>query len=317
MIGRQSAGRARSGVPRRSWTLAFGATCVTVALSGWSGGSAGNAAGGAAAAGRRLRVVVAFYPAAFLARRVGGIRVSTTTLAPPGVEPHDLELTPGQVDDLESADVAVIGGGGFQPVVEDAAGQRDGPTVDLWRSVPAKQRRAGDPHVWLDPVLVLRMVDGIEHAFARVDPRGRGSYARNARALRSDLHLLDARFRAGLAHCARRDVVTSHDAFGYLAREYGLRQRSVSGLAADTEPGPERLAQLADFVRKHHVTTIFTETLVSPRVAKTLASEAGGVHTATLDPLEGLSRARIARGASYLTVMRENLTALRTALGCR
>jgi zinc transport system substrate-binding protein len=140
-------------------------------------------------------------------------------------------------------------------------------------------------------------------------------YARNADAFVAELGALHDRYTQGLAACTRKVIVTAHEAFGHLARRYGLRQEGVAGLSPDAEPDAQRLGQLADLVKRLGVTTVFTEELVSPRIADTLAREAG-VKTATLNPLEGLTDKELARGADYVTVMDQNLTKLERALGC-
>jgi zinc transport system substrate-binding protein len=123
-------------------------------------------------------------------------------------------------------------------------------------------------------------------------------------------------FETGLATCERNLLVTAHEAFGWLARRYGLRQEGIAGIDPESEPSPKRLAELADLVEEEGVTTIFTEDLVSPKVARTLAREAGGIRTEVLSPLESLTEAQRERGDDYLDVMRDNLTKLRAALGC-
>ena len=263
----------------------------------------------AAAEPSRRSVVANFYPVAYAAHRVGGNRVHVTNLTPAGAEPHDLELTPDQIDEILDADVVFDLGHGFQPAVEKAAEQRDGPTVSLLRA------GAKDPHIWLDPVRMERIVRTVQAELTKLDPKGRAVYARNARWFLAQLAALDTRFSQGLANCARKVVVTGHEAFGYLAARYGLRQEGVAGLSPDAEPDAKRLGQLADLVKRLGVTVVFTEDLVSPRIADTLAREAG-VKTETLNPLEGLTDGELARGATYLTVMDQNLAKLRSALGC-
>jgi zinc transport system substrate-binding protein len=257
-------------------------------------------------------VVAAFYPVAWAVGQVGGSRVAVTNLTPAGAEPHDLELTPKQLDTLLDADVAVVMGDDFQPAVERAADQRDGTTVHLLDRLPV---RAGDPHVWLDPVLMRRVVAQVRAALTKADPAGKARYARNATALDAELTALDRRYRDGLATCTRDEIVTAHDAFGYLARRYGLHQEGVAGLAPDSEPDAKRLAQLSDLVTREGVTTVFTESLLSPRIADTLARETG-VRTEVLNPLEGLTDGERGRGDDYLSVMDANLAKLRVALGC-
>jgi zinc transport system substrate-binding protein len=131
-----------------------------------------------------------------------------------------------------------------------------------------------------------------------------------------DLQALDRDYRTGLRHCARREIVTSHAAFGYLAERYRLRQVAITGLAPESEPSPQQLANVVEIVRKTHATTVFFERLVSPRLAETVARETGA-KTAVLDPIEGLTPDEQQHGVDYLTLMRQNLVNLRAALGCR
>jgi zinc transport system substrate-binding protein len=277
------------------------------------------AAGACAGSGEPTRtevgVATAAYPAAFLAERIGGERVQVTDLAPVGAEPHDLELTPAQAEELLVADLAVVIGGGFQPAVEDAADQRDEPVVILLDALSSAVRD-GDPHVWLDPVLMARLTGVVEDALGAADPDGQAAYRRHAKALRADLTRLDEAYRSGLADCERRLLVTSHEAFGYLAARYGLEEEGVAGLSPDAEPDARRLAELADLARREGITTIFTEEQVSPELAETLAREAGGLRTEVLSPLETLTDEERDDGDDYLAVMERNLARLRRALGC-
>jgi len=258
-----------------------------------------------------VEVVAGFYPLAWVAERIGGDRVNVTDLTPAGAEPHDLELTTRQVDDVLDAEVVVVLGDGFQPAVEDAAARRDGPPVEVLEELPDDALAEGDPHVWLDPVLMQDVVRAIEDALVSADPDHESAFRRNADALRGQLRALDETYRAGLATCQRDLVVTAHDAFGYLTDRYGLRNEGVAGLSPDAEPDARRLAELADLARDEGVTTVFTEELLSPEIAETLAREAGGLRTEVLSPLESRSD----RG-SYLAAMEDNLAKIRAALGC-
>jgi zinc transport system substrate-binding protein len=264
---------------------------------------------GPARAADRTSVVASSYPIAWAAQQVGGARVNVTNLTPAGAEPHDLELTPDQIDDVLDATVVFELGRGFQPAVEQAAEQRDGPTVQL---LP---RGTKDPHVWLDPVRMATIVRTVQRHLTAADPQGRATYARNARRVLADLRALDERYRTGLAHCERDVIVTAHDAFGHLARRYHLREEGAAGISPDAEPDAKRIAQLVDLVKRDDVTTVFTESLVSPRIAETLAREAG-VRTETLNPLEGLTAREVRNGDDYVTAMDANLAKLREALGC-
>lgn len=264
-------------------------------LAGCSGGDEADG---------RTEVVAAAYPLAWLATQVAGTDAEVVDLVDPGVEPHDIELTPRQVADLRAADL-VVHLKGFQPAVDDAL--EDTPALDL---ALLQDKGSDDPHIWLDPVRMRAAVIAMTDRLIEVDPDHAEGYRTRGTALAAQLEQLDATFRSSLRGCARKEVVTSHAAFGYLAARYDLVQRGISGLAPDAEPSPADLAQVVRFAREHKVTTIFFETLVDPAVAKTVAEEVGA-RTAVLDPVES-----VRDGDDYLTVMRRNAKALHDALGC-
>jgi len=260
-------------------------------------------------------VVAGFYPFAYVAQRVAGGHAAVTNLTPPGVEPHDLELTPKQVVAVAEADLLVYEQG-FQPAVDDAVAENTtGTTVEVGRVLgrAAASGRPHDPHIWQDPTELIPVANAIAGRLGDADPAHADEYRANAADLVRDLHALDRQFAHGLAHCQRRTFVTSHAAFGHLADRYGLAQVSIAGLDPTAEPSPRRLAQLKRIAEARHLTTIFTETLVSPSLAQTLADEVG-VHTAVLDPIEGLSQTTA--GQNYFSLMRSNLATLRKANGC-
>ena len=272
--------------------------------------------------GGRLEVVTAFYPLRFLAEGIGGDTTSVIDLTKPGAEPHDVELNPRQVAHIADAGVVVYLKG-FQPAVDRAVGQEaPGRALDVASVVPllplhtstggeAETAHGMDPHVWLDPRRFAAMADAISARLAQADPAHAAAYEARGAALHTELDALDAEFAARLQRCSRREIVTSHSAFNYLATRYGLTQVGITGISPEAEPSPRRLAAVAAEARRTATTTIFFETLVSPKVAETLAREVGA-QTAVLDPLEGLTDP----GADYFSVMRGNLAALTTALGC-
>jgi zinc transport system substrate-binding protein len=265
-------------------------------------------------------VLAAAYPFAWAAEQVAGKNATVTNLVKAGAEPHDIELSPRQVASFQDAYVVVYLHG-FQAAVDDAVSQAPkGAALDLTSVVHVQRPDSGlteatstgaDPHVWLDPVRMRAIVDAIAVRLVARDPSHAAAYRQRAAATDAKLFALDALFRRSLQHCARTDIVTSHTAFAYLGRRYGLHQVGIAGLNPDGEPSPGRLAAVARFARSHHVTTIFFESLVDPKLAKTVASEVGA-HTAVLDPVEGVKH-----GDDYLSVMRRNAAELHTALGCR
>jgi zinc transport system substrate-binding protein len=271
---------------------------VALAACGGSGGSA--------------QVVASFYPLAYAAQTIGGPGLEVRNLTPSGAEPHDIELTPRDVAAIQKAKLVLYLSHRFQPAVEDAVKSARGVRLDGLQGLSLAKGvgdEAGktDPHVWLDPLLYARIVRRIGAALGR--PQA-------AAKLAARVDALDGEYRAGLRNCARRTFVTSHAAFGYLAARYGLHQVAITGLDPESEPSAQRLASLAKLVRRLGTKTVFFERLVSPKLAQTVAREAGAT-TAVLDPIEGLTPMESAQGATYLSLMRQNLQALRTALRCR
>ncbi|MFJ7147815.1 metal ABC transporter substrate-binding protein [Streptomyces sp. NPDC100445] len=287
----------------------------------------------------RFDVVASFYPMTFLAERIGGEHARVTTLTSPGQEPHDLEISPRQIAQLEESD-AVLYLKGLQPSVDEAVAQspvgtkidaaglttleehgtevgghapgHDGHQDD---SPAGEGEGAGkDPHIWLDPVKYAQVAEGVGKAFEKADPAHAADYRKNTRTLVGELDALDLEFRQGLAHTRGKVFLTTHAAFGYLAERYGLIEEAVNGLDPESEPSAARVRDLERTARADGVSTVFYETLVSDRTARTLAHDTG-LRTDVLDPIEGITGR--SRGKDYLAVQQANLKALRQALGAK
>lgn len=305
---------------------------ASLALAGCGTSSGSDASGGSGGSGGGLSVLAAFYPLQYVAQQVGGDAVTVDSLTPPGAEPHDLELSPKQVRSIGDADVVVLLGG-LQPSVDEAVAARTPKELVDAAEVPAikdhltqheglleeedahagesDDHEAVDPHFWLDPTLLADLAQPVADALAKADPAHADDFASRAAALTASLGELDTDFSTGLASCKQQVFVTSHTAFGYLADRYHLTQIGLSGLDPESEPSPARLREIADQVKAKGVTTIFTEALISPKVADTLASDLG-ITTAVLDPVESQVDPKV----DYRGVMEKNLEALRTALTC-
>lgn len=277
------------------------------------------------AATPRPLVVASFYPLYDFARQIAGDRAEVVSLVPTGVEPHDWEPSPRDVARVEKAAVFVYNGAGFDPgaerlaknaaagrvvVVEATAGialvaaDPPGHEKEHRRHTdrPEKTEAPRDPHVWLDPTLARAQVETIRAGLAKADPANARHYAAQAAAYAARLTSLHETFVAGLAECRRREIVVSHAAFTYLARRYGLLQVPLMGLAPEAEPSPAELARVVRLVRLLQVKAVFFETLVSPRLAETLAAEVGA-RTLVLNPLEGLTAEEVKAGKDYVGVM--------------
>ncbi len=273
-----------------------------------------------AATSTKLEVIATVYPIQEFARWVGGDRVQVALLVPPGVEAHSWEPTPQDVMGLRHARLFLYNGAGLEPWVTRLLNDTLAPplrVVEVTRGMDLIQKNGRpDPHVWLDPLLAAQEVETIRDALTQVDPQGASLYDANARTARSRLDALDQRFREGLASCQRRELVVSHDAFGYLAKRYGLTLIALAGLTPEVEPSPTQLAQVVKTARRANARTVFVESLVSPRLAETLAREVGA-EVRVLNPIEGLTKNEARDRKDYWRLMEANLDTLQAGLGCR
>ena len=285
----------------------------------------------------KTHVVASFYPFAYVAEQVGGSFVDVENLTSPGVEPHDLELKPKQVGAVLDADL-VIYETHFQAAVDQAVKQAKLPTrkkVDVSHLITLKKTAEElaeqkdhehivehnneqdaslvDPHVWLDPVNMVAITKDVVSKLSAIDSKHAKVFARNGAALEAKLTALDRSFRNGLATCQRKQIVTSHAAFYYLAQRYGLEQISIAGIDPNNEPSGSQLADIIKLVERDKITTVFTEDLVSPKIADTIARDAK-VRTATLSPIEGLTDKT--KDENYVTLMQQNLSRIQAANDC-
>ena len=305
------------------------ATAVLVATALLAGCGAVTADEGAE--GRE--VVASFYPLAWVTEQVAGDDWTVTNLTSPGGEPHDLELSIQATASLSDADLVVYLDG-FQPAVDDAIDTTaEGATLEAAAVVGlqpiADHSEEGhaeddhgdeqehdhgdlDPHFWHDPARMAMLAEAVGEELATLDEANADRYRSAAAELADDLAALDGDYEEGLADCERDTVVVSHDAFGYLAK-YDLQLEPIAGLSPDAEPTPAALAELSDLIGDKGLTTVFSERLASPTMAVALAADLD-VSTGVLDPLEGLTDETA--DEDYLSLMRENLTALQEANGC-
>ncbi|MEU8830898.1 metal ABC transporter substrate-binding protein [Streptomyces sp900116325] len=305
------------------------AGAVALGLTGLSACSTSDAA--ESKNGDKLDVVASFYPMQFLAEEIGGTHVSVTTLTKPGVEPHDLELSPRQIGGLGDADY-ILYLKGIQPAVDDAiaqSGVRN--SVDAAKLTTLEDHgtetggdehghahegegAGADPHIWLDPVKYAEVAKGVGKSLEKADPNHAADYRTNTDALLKKLDALNASYKAGLRTTTTKTFITTHSAFGYLAERYGLVQEGIAGIDPETEPSPARIKDIHSIAEKSNATTVFFETLASDKTAKTVAADTG-LKTDVLDPLEGIT-AR-SKGDNYIEVMQSNLAALQKALGAK
>ena len=315
--------------------------CTSTASSGDSSSKDGS-----------LTVMASFYPLKYLAEKVGGEYVSVTSLTPDGAEPHDLELSPKMVDSLSSADAVIYLAGFQSAVDEAIEQQAPKTVIDVSSAAelveagsdanhPAEEEEAtdetqsgeteahdheghdhaghdhhhdmsADPHFWLDPIRMAKAATLVGDKLAEADSAHADTYKANAKALAEELTTLGDTLVTKTSKCQVKTFVTAHTAFGYLADRTGLTQVGISGLDPESSPSPARLAEIGQIAKEQGVTTIFTESLIDPKVAQTLADDLG-ITTAVLDPIESQTDA----SKDYAAVMQANIDALTKANNCQ
>jgi zinc transport system substrate-binding protein len=272
----------------------------------------------------RLQVTSSYYPLYDFAKNVGGDKVQVTNVTPAGAEPHDYEPSPKALADAQKSEVFIYNGGHMEPWVNNfvkdykQTAVKASAGIDLMTADDEENpsEQVQDPHFWLDPVLAQAIINNIRDGLSQADPANKDFYAKNASEYNAKLAQLDTDYRQGLASCGLHTIISSHDAFSYLGKRYGLTIASIAGVSTEEEPSAAKLVELSQLVKDQDIKYVFFESLVSPRLADTIATETGA-KTLVFDPIEGLTDADQKQGKNYLSVQRENLQNLRTALACR
>lgn len=290
------------------------------------------------ATNEKLSVFTSFYPLYYVATRIGGDHVNVKNIVPAGVEPHDFEPTAKDVVDMSKANLFIYNGSGFEAWVEKALQGFDQSHMTVVQATeglellkneekqheghagetagkPEAEHEHGefDPHVWLDPIKLKAQAEKVKAALVKIDQAHAQDFEKNYEKLATDLDTLDKEFKEMVAAAPKKEFMVSHRAFSYLAHHYGLDQIAISGISPAEEPTPADLKELVEHVKEHHIQYILFESLVSTKVADVIAHETGA-KTAMLNPLEGLTEADEQAGKDYLSIMRDNLKTLKTAL---
>lgn len=264
----------------------------------------------------KLLVVASFYPLYFMSAQIGGVKAEVSNIVPAGAEPHDYEPTVRDMAKMENSRLIILNGNGLEIWSDNLKKIIDNKkTKIITAGTELDATTNTDTHTWLAPLLAQKIVDRIAQGLKQADPPNKNYYQANADALKNKLNSLDVAYKQGLTNCAQKNIITSHAAFGYLASSYGFKQIPITGLSPDAEPSSAELAKIIKFAKDNKIKYVFFESLTSPKLAKTIATEIGAT-TLPLNPLEGLSPEESAQEKNYLSLLRDNLTNLKIALQC-
>jgi len=285
-----------------------------------------------------LQVVTSLFPLYDFARSIAGDKASVTLLLPPGMEPHTYEPKPEEMIRINRAGLFIYTGRYMEPWAEKLVKGLENKTLCVVEAGKLATYRAADfdeehhheaktgeqhehlptdPHIWLDFQNAAIIVDAILEGFIAADSANTDFYRKNADLLKARLAALDGRFRESLASCSTRKLLhAGHYTFGYLTWRYNLEYHSLSGVSSDSEPSASRMASLIKEIRASGAKYLFAEELLSPRLAETLALEAG-VSVLTLHGAHNLSRDEFSKGTTFFDLMEMNLERLQKGLKCQ
>jgi zinc transport system substrate-binding protein len=285
-----------------------------------------------------ISVVASYYPLYDFAKNIGGDKIEVINITPNGSEPHDYEPTPQQLVDIQKSKVFIYNGATFESWTDNIIPEIKGTVVNASLGIELANGsyehgddedeheinerdnetsiNTKDPHFWLDPILAKQMIINIRDGLIKASPEHTEYFTGQAESYIDKLSQLDQDFKSGLSNCKINSAITSHAAFGYLAKRYNLDIISIAGINPEEEPSAAKLAEITELVSIKGINYIFFENLVSPKLAETIASETGA-KTAVLDPIEGVSTQDQNNGKDYISIQKQNLQNLRTALYCK
>ncbi len=284
----------------------------------------------------KVKVTTTIFPLFDMARSIGGDKVETSLLLPPGMEAHSFEPSPSDIMAISQTDVFAYTGPAMEPWAEDIlASQSDSSFIvvnasegleligeeevghDEEEEEEGHDHNGVDPHIWLDFDKAKHIATAIGQALAQADPENSAYFAINTQAYIDGLDSLDRQYREGLADCQSRTIVYGgHYAFGYLAARYNLEYAAAQGLSPDSEPTPSDLIELVNQIRREDISTVFYEELSSPKIAETISEETGA-KLVLLSAAHNLSKEDLEAGVSFFDVMEVNLDNLRLGLDCQ
>ena len=268
----------------------------------------------------KLSVLTTFYPIYDFTKNIIGDEGEVKLMIPSGTEPHDFEPSAKDIAAIEDADIFVYHNENMESWAEKLENRLGKNGVNIIKGTQGMELMPGivggehthkfDPHTWNSPKMAIKEVESITKQLEGKYPKKAKIFEKNSQKYINNLRKLDNEFSEVLNNANIKEFVTQHAAFGYLARDYGLKQIPIAGLNPDQEPSASRLAELKKYVVDNKVKYIYFEEVNSDKFAKTLANEAG-VQTAILNPLESLTQKQIDRGENYISIMKNNLISLK------
>ncbi|WP_231584189.1 metal ABC transporter solute-binding protein, Zn/Mn family [Domibacillus indicus] len=294
-------------------------------------------------AGGDLTVYTTIYPLEYFTERIGGDTVKVESMLPAGADEHTYEPTSKTILNIAEADLFLYNGLGLEPFaekVEETLSGEDVSIIGVGEQVEIEEGHehseeehsheeehadeAGhgdghnhsgtDPHIWIDPLLAEQMAAVVKEELIKLNPDEEALYDENYNALAAELEQLDKNFHAAVDGAAKKEILVSHAAYGYWEKSYGIEQLSIAGLSPTDEPSQKELKELADTAEAHNIRYVIFEQNVTPKIAEVLQKEIGA-ESLRLHNLAVLTEEDIEAKKDYMSIMKQNIETLKTAMG--
>ena len=279
----------------------------------------------------KIKIAASFFPLYEFTKNVGGDKAEVYSFLPIGNEPHSWEPSIQQIEELKGTKLFIYNGAGMEAYISKfmSSGEFSNMTfvkategITLLKADSAEDDKeilaqgGMDPHVWNDPILAEQEVTNIKNAMEKADPKNTQYYENNANTYIAKLAALDNSIKSGLSDCKKDTFVSFHNAFNYFSNRYGVHDVWITGIAPEADVPPQDIQKVIQIAKDKDVKIIFSEDLVDPRLANTLADEVGA-KVLVLSPLEGINQTELQEGKTYLDKWNQNLQNLKIALECQ
>lgn len=277
----------------------------------------------------KINVYTTVFPIYDFTRNIGKDKININYVVPPGVEPHDYEITPKLMKDIQNADLLIKNGLGLDSFADKIKSENKLQIVDASEGIKpltydeeqnhenegnnSHNHGQYDPHVWLNVDLAMKECENIKNALIKADEKNKDYYEKNYNEYIEKLKKLKSDYDENLKDKKNKSIIVSHGAYGYLCDEYKINQISITGISPNQEPSLSKISEIANYAKKNNIKYILFDGLVNPNVAKTIADEAN-IKTTVLYSIDNISKKDFDNNKDYISLMNKNLETLNLVL---
>ena len=266
---------------------------------------------------KRAIVAVTTFALYDVVSHIGGDTIKVVHILPFGVDPHSFEPTPKLMAQIEKSKLVIYSGAGLEPWTDGFTFKSKAINMSKYVHLRylKKSKGATDPHYWLDFANMQMVANVVTKELIELFPQNKKLYLHNKEEYIAMLQKLDKIYREKLSNCRVNTVVVSHNALGYLAKNYGFQVESLTGLAPEAQPSAQDVTRIMQDIQKEGATTIFFENFVNDSVIKRIAKDTH-IHLDVFQPMGNITKDEANAHLTYKDIMYKNLDKLSKALMC-